>query len=398
MSVAGARQGSVDLLIFQLGADRRVRTDDDLVFFNQRTSTEGAVRLTADDAVSIDTAALPAAIDRLAIAVALGSDTAGTLADVPALGVTVRDGQQTLLAAAEGLTTERAAVLVEIYRRGTGWKIRSESAGWTDGLAALVREHGVTVDDEPHPAPEPQIRTAPGEEKLSLVKRQQLDLRKREVHKVLLTKGAAGERARVLLVIDKTGSMHKQYRTKVVHRVVERMVPVAVQLDDDGTLEPYLYARSFARLPDLRVADLDGWPAEFLHLSGTHGGIDYDALGHSNDEIPIMSEIVDGLRGQRTPTLVLFFTDGGFSRKREITDLMRTSAHLPAFWQFVGIGRANYGLLTKLDELPDRVVDNAGFFAVDDIDAVSDAELYRRLLSEFPDWLRAARAAGIVSA
>jgi hypothetical protein len=43
-----------------------------------------------------------------------------------------------------------------------------------------------------------------------------------------------------------------------------------------------------------------------------------------------------------------------------------------------------------------RVVDNVGFFAVSDIDRIDDAELYRRLLSEFPDWLRAARSAGIL--
>lgn len=43
-----------------------------------------------------------------------------------------------------------------------------------------------------------------------------------------------------------------------------------------------------------------------------------------------------------------------------------------------------------------RVVDNAGFFDVDDIDRIADEDLYRRLLGEFPDWLRAARAAGLL--
>lgn len=396
VSVAGARPGSVDLLVFQLGADRTVRSDDDLVFFNQPSSPEGAVRLTAGDRVSVELGALPAAIERLAIAVALDEGTAGSLGDVAGLGVTVRAGATEHTARAEGLTTERAAVLVEIYRRDAGWKVRSVSAGWTEGLAALVREHGVRVDDDA-PAAEPAVRSVPGEEKLSPVQRQKLDLRKREVHKVLLTKQAATVRARIVLVIDKTGSMQAQYRRRTIHRVVERMVPVAVQLDDDGTLEPYIYARSFIRLPDLRVADLDGWPDEFLHLTGVHGGFDYAAIGNSNDELPIMDEIVAGLAGRTSPTLVLFFTDGGFSRKREISRLIRTAAALPAFWQFVGLGRANYGLLSTLDELPDRVVDNAGFFAVDDIDAISDAELYQRLLSEFPDWLRAARAAGIVT-
>ena len=67
-----------------------------------------------------------------------------------------------------------------------------------------------------------------------------------------------------------------------------------------------------------------------------------------------------------------------------------------AISRFVGLGRANYGLLRTLDEMSDRVVDNAGFFALDDIDQVDDAQLYARLLGEFPDWLRAAGRAGIL--
>jgi stress response protein SCP2 len=399
LDVTGARPGSVDLLVLQLDAGRSVRSDADLVFFNQPVSPEGAVRLDGGDRVRVDTAALPADVDSLAVAVALDDATPGSLRDVDGLGVRVADGAAGHVALAEGLTTERAAVLVEVYRRGGAWKLRSVSAGWTEGLAALVREHGVTVDEEPGSATEeaPAVRSVPAEAALPPPVRERLDLRKRAVHRVLLTKGAAAERARVVLVLDKTGSMKALYGRKVVHRVVERMVPVAVQLDDDGDLECYLYARSFARLPDLRVADLGTWPAEFLHLNGVHGGIDYGPLGGSNDEVPIMTEIASTLRrGDRVPTLVLFFTDGGFARRREITELMREASDLPAFWQFVGIGKAKYGVLERLDELDGRVVDNAGFFALDDIDAVDDEELYRRLLGEFPDWLHAARAAGVL--
>ncbi|MBF0724140.1 vWA domain-containing protein, partial [Sanguibacter inulinus] len=247
------------------------------------------------------------------------------------------------------------------------------------------------------PATPDGVRSVPGEQRLSFEKRQRLDLRKREVAKVLLTKGAPTARARVVMVIDKTGSMRRQYSTRVVHRVVERMIPVAIQLDDDGSLEAYLYGSSFARLPDVTVEQADEWSDTFLHLDGTHGGISYRRIGGYNDEIPIMSEVLSTLRQHDPmPTLVLFFTDGGFSQRGPITELVRQASGLPAFWQFVGIGRANYGLLTALDELEGRVVDNVGFFELDDIDAVADSELYARLLGEFPDWLRAARAAGIV--
>lgn len=455
IAVSGAQTGTVDLMAFQLTDAGRVRSDHDLVFFNQPASVEGALRLVAGDRLTLSLAGVPQDVATIAVAVALDEGTSGSLAAIDGLGVSVQAGSETLECPVEGLTTERAVVLLEVYRRQGAWKLRNVSAGWDGGLADLVREHGVSVDDEvpeavapqvpvadtpqlpvatsaaagpapsqpvapppaqvhppvttsptsPPPAPPAPavpatpdgVRSVPGEQRLSFEKRQRLDLRKREVAKVLLTKGAPTARARVVMVIDKTGSMRRQYSTRVVHRVVERMIPVAIQLDDDGSLEAYLYGSSFARLPDVTVEQADEWSDTFLHLDGTHGGISYRRIGGYNDEIPIMSEVLSTLR-QRDPmpTLVLFFTDGGFSQRGPITELVRQASGLPAFWQFVGIGRANYGLLTALDELEGRVVDNVGFFELDDIDAVADSELYARLLGEFPDWLRAARAAGIV--
>ncbi|GAA1663471.1 VWA domain-containing protein [Fodinicola feengrottensis] len=391
IGVAGASQGTVDLFVLQLTENRRVRTDNDLVFFNQPASPEGAVRLTDGSTVDINLGQVPAEVDMLAVAVSLDDSVPGSLATVPSLGVTVSGVGDPVRAMAGDLSSERAALLVEVYRRAGGWKIRNVSQGWAAGLSAVLREHGIDVAES---GSEP--RTAPGEEKLSLKKKEKLDLRKREVAKVLLTKQAAAVRARVVLVLDKTGSMGSAYEDKVVHRVVERMVPVAVQLDEDGTLEAYLYANNFLKLPDLRVGELETWPQRFLHMEDMHEGLDYDAIGYTNDELPIIAEVLASAKQSPLPTLVLFFTDGGFVEEDEIAELMVRASHEPVFWQFVGIGEADYGVLEKLDELPGRLVDNAGFFALDDVDKVSDSELYERVLAEFPAWLQAARTAGII--
>jgi len=397
-----APSGSVDLFVFQLDVGRRVRSDADLVFFNSPVSPEGAVRLLDGNTAQVDLAGVPADVAVLSFAVAAndeGADGPPPLGQIAGLTVEVRAipeshaGSAVHTAPVSRLSTERAAVLVEMYRHGGGWKLRNVCAGWTEGLAALVREHGVVVDEGPQDSAPP----APEADRMSVTEREKLDLRKREVTKVLLTKGAPTAQARVVLVLDKTGSMRRAYSTGVVSRVVERMVPVAATLDDDGALECYLYARRFAKLPDVRADTVTEWSTQYLHLSGHHGGIDYDDLGAANDEPPILREIITGLRrGAAMPTLVLFFTDGGFGQRREITALITKAAGLPAFFQFVGVGRANYGLLERLDDLAGREVDNVGFFALDDVDAVSDAELYARLLGEFPDWLRAARRAGIM--
>ncbi|WP_280251311.1 vWA domain-containing protein [Nocardia abscessus] len=399
------------LLVTEAG---RVRSDADFVFFNQPSAPGVTLGQGTPAALSISLSDLPADIAQLRAVLTL-DDPAQTFGRFAPPVATVADAAGNVLYEyrIEGLGSESVVIALELYRRQGVWKVRAVGQGYAGGFAALVTDHGVSVDDEPsrgeapsaHPAaPSPQaiviptadVFTVPGEAKLSFDKRAKLDLRKRAVAKVLIDKDAFGIRARVVLVIDKTGSMKRQYHDKVVHRVVQRMIPVATQLDDDGTLEAYLYALSFAKLPDITVEHGDEWARTFLHLTGTHAGIDYDRLGGRNDELPIMRDIIDSLRPGGRPTLVLFFTDGGFARKREIAALMREASQLPAFWQFVGLGRANYGLLRTLDELSDRAVDNAGFFALDDIDQVDDGQLYARLLGEFPDWLRAARTAGIL--
>jgi stress response protein SCP2 len=403
VAVTGAAPGTVDVLAFVLGDNHKTRHDTDFIFFNQPQSPDGTVTLSGGTTLTVDLTRIAADVHTIAVAVACDEGYSSALSALPGLAATVTGAGAQIELPAAGLSTERAAVLAEIYRRGSEWKVRNVSAGWDRGFADLVREHGVDVDDEPAeaaatapPAAEaPAVRSVAGEEKLSLDKRQRLDMRKREVHKVLLSKNAAGVRARVILVIDKTGSMTKQYSGKVVHRVVERMLAVATQIDDDGQLEPYMYARQFLRVPDISVGNVESWTEEYLHLTGIRGGFDYDAIGLSNDELPIMNEILNSVAPGR-PVLVLFFTDGGFRKKVPITQLMRTASSAPVFWQFVGIGKANYGVLEQLDELDGRLVDNAGFFALDDIDQVSDDDLYKRLLSEFPDWLTAAKAAGIL--
>ncbi|MBJ7291776.1 TerD family protein, partial [Williamsia sp.] len=157
-TVAGPAVGSCDLMVFCVTEAGRVRSDDDFVFFNNPVAPGGAVRLVGTDAVEVDLGAVPADVHTLRIAVVLDGAAQGTLADVRGLSVTIG----ALAMPATGLSTERAAVLTEIYRRGDEWKVRNVSAGWDAGFTALVTEHGVSVDDGPAPAaPSTPAPTAP---------------------------------------------------------------------------------------------------------------------------------------------------------------------------------------------------------------------------------------------
>ncbi|MET3210730.1 UNVERIFIED_CONTAM: hypothetical protein ABIC26_003691 [Paenibacillus sp. PvR008] len=96
------------------------------------------------------------------------------------------------------------------------------------------------------------------------------------------------------------------------------------------------------------------------------------------------------------PTYIIFFSDGGVYLKKKIAKLLIKSSDAPIFWQFIGLGKADYGVLQKLDDLRGRVVDNADFFALHDFDFVTDTELYDRILNEFPGWLKQVRAKRIL--
>ncbi|WP_280436132.1 vWA domain-containing protein [Nocardia carnea] len=413
MSISVDIAAPADLVALLVTDKGMVRSDTDFIFFNA-PSGPGVRLLPGDDGqpgiLEVSLATIPADIAQIRVVVALAApDTIFGRLPAPTATVTDTAGNTAYTYRLVGLGAETTVVAVEIYRRSGSWKIRAVGQGYAGGLAELVTAHGITVVGEPAtPSPhdrsentppphvDADIRTARGEEKLSLEKRAKLDLRKREVANVLLEKGVRSARARVVLVIDKTGSMRRLYRTGTVQRVVERMIPVAIQLDDDGRIEPYLYAADYARLPDITVARADEWSTEYLHIGGRHGGIDYAEIGGSNNELPVMREIIASLSRHSEPTLVLFFTDGGFRERAKITALLRRASELPAFWQFIGLGHADYGLLQSLDTMTGRHIDNAGFFSVDDIDTLTDADLYDRLLGEFPDWLRAARSVGIV--
>jgi hypothetical protein len=257
----------------------------------------------------------------------------------------------------------------------------------------------------------PAPRLVKGEEQLPVDMRKRLSLRKEQVAVSLRKHGAEGVTARVILVLDASGSMSFLYTRGVVADVVERMAAVAAQLDDDGEMQAWTFASNPARLPDLALGDLPEWLQRHVRVGELAlfrrkksrkgllpGQVDMRAVGVQNEEQKVIAEVRRYVREHpaAAPTLVLFFSDGGVYRNKEIETELREAVDEPVFWQFVGLGRSDYGVLQRFDTLPGRRVDNVGFFAVDDISGVPDAELYDRLLSEFPSWMREARRLSII--
>ncbi|WP_282702841.1 VWA domain-containing protein [Streptomyces sp. CC219B] len=460
----------VDASALLLTAAGRVRDDGDFVFYNQPHHASQAVTHlgkqraagTTTDTVAVEFGSLEPTVERIVLC---ASADGGTFGQVPGLMLKLVD-ERTRAELARFVMeagTETAFIGGELYLRQGRWKFRAVGQGYASGLAGLATDFGISVDEEddrtasaavptapaavppvqapvppappvatapptpptpsvpPTPAtpatpsaptpPPPSPRLTKGEERLPVDMRKRLDLRKQQVAVSLTKHGAAGVTARVILVLDASGSMSFLYSGGVVADVVERMAAVAAQLDDDGEMQAWTFASNPARLPDLRLGELPEWlrlhvRCGEMSLFGAKkrkrgledSQVDMRAVGIQNEEQKVIAEVRNYVRANpvQVPTLVLFFSDGGVYRNAQIEKELREAVEEPIFWQFVGLGKSNYGVLERFDTLPGRRVDNVGFFAVDDISTVPDPELYDRLLSEFPSWTVAAGRAGIL--
>lgn len=435
----------VDASALLLTAAGKVRDDGDFVFYNQpRHASDAVTHLgkrsdagVTTDTVEVDLGSMESAIARVELC---ASADGGTFGQVSGLTLRLLDsGSLAELARFEMQgESETAFIGGELYLREGRWKFRAVGQGYASGLAGLATDFGITVEDEPSatapsaaaavappppqapPVPPPSAAARPpsgprltkGEERLPVDMRKRLSLRKEQVAVSLSKRGAADVRARVILVLDASGSMAFLYSGGVVADVVERMAAVAAQLDDDGEMQAWTFASNAARLPDLRLGELPEWLRLHVRVGEISlfrrskkprkglepGQVDMRTVGIQNEEQKAIAQVREYVRQNpaAAPTLVLFFSDGGVYRDSAIERELRAAVEEPIFWQFVGLGRSHYGVLERFDTLPGRRVDNVGFFAVDDISTVPDQELYDRLLSEFPAWITAAGQAGIL--
>ncbi|MET8445795.1 VWA domain-containing protein [Streptomyces sp. NPDC005209] len=214
---------------------------------------------------------------------------------------------------------------------------------------------------------------------------------------VSLTKhGLDGLRAAVYLVVDYSGSMKPYYKDGSVQALADRVLGLSAHLDDDGRVPVVFFSTDIDAVTDIALADhhgrIDRIAAGLGHMGKTSYHLAMDA---------VIDHYLDS--GSTAPALVVFQTDGGPINKLAAERYLCKAARLPLFWQFIGFGDRSskqFDFLRKLDELAvpgRRAVDNAGFFhAGSDPRQVSDAELYDRIVGEFPQWLAAARAQGIV--
>lgn len=221
--------------------------------------------------------------------------------------------------------------------------------------------------------------------------------------------GLNGQVAKVAVALDFSLSMTNTYKSGAMQRLVEKILAMAAQFDDDGSIDFFVFDATAAHLGEISIKDFAG-SVDRLTTGRRKRSTNYaDTFLTVRDHFGFAppAPVKKGFFGLRkaqpaqtqaadVPVYVLFLTDGGPDSKPEAVRALTEVSTAPIFWKFLSIGKESMAFLEKLDNLTERFIDNANYEPIGDVDKISDADLFEKMLKEFPDWLKEARSRGLI--
>lgn len=182
--------------------------------------------------------------------------------------------------------------------------------------------------------------------------------------------------ARVVVVLDISGSMDWQYSNGAVQAALSRILPIALRFDDDGQLEVYLFNNSVKHIESMNIDNFENYVKKVI-LSNT------SIFGGTSYAPPIKMVSKDYNDGSPYPAFCVFITDGENGDRTEADKALEKAKKLGStYFQFVGIGNERFNYLQKINQ------PNASFIRVADFSKLDDNELYMKLLSNYPTWVK----------
>jgi len=151
----------LDASALLLGADGKVRSSDDFIFYNQPKSADGSVVYNGDnrtgagdgddETVDVNLAGVPADVDRIAVTVSIDqfAERGQSFGQVRNAYIRVvnaeNDEELVRYDLSEDYSMETALVFADLYRNGEEWKFKAVGQGYADGLGGIARDFGVAI-------------------------------------------------------------------------------------------------------------------------------------------------------------------------------------------------------------------------------------------------------------
>lgn len=233
--------------------------------------------------------------------------------------------------------------------------------------------------------------------------------------------------AEVVAILDVSGSTQSLYLKGTMQEGLQRIVPVALNFDDNGSLPVYVfsdgndYSQLKNQLTSTNYKDFITNEILFNQDLKLWGSTDYEPvlwqalhdLGFIVDQTPtVVPSFFKSLFNRSTannpvhefktdskshlPAIIYFITDGENSREdkaptRALLEQMST-ARANVYFNFIGVGEASFSFLKEIgDAYP-----NTGFAQIKDIARTAGSdEIYEFLIpDELTTWLRSGALTG----
>jgi stress response protein SCP2 len=426
----------VDSTVLMLSERNKLEEEDNFIFYNNPISECKSVEIIDSEIVkkriNVFLDRIPNNISRLMFVSTIdnGDELNKRFINIKDLSIRLSDNNSQLLNySINGLDKETAVILIEIYKHNNEWKFQATGNGFNSGLDAILREYGsekvqvqnneeVKSKEVKHNVVTTEAKKETEEIKkgvvlsktpvgtIDFVKKhhERFDLAKKEVETI----GLNNQKANVVLVMDISASMSSLFSKGFVQDTFDRVLPLAMQFDDDGVIDVWLFSEKFihSQVP-YTLNNRENYVANEITKKYP--------LGIGTLYAPVINSIYSQFGNSNQITYVLFFTDGDCSDPANTEKAIIQSSNKPIFWKFIGLGgrkpaephkkgffnkfstsSTGFNFLEKVDNLEGRVIDNADFFQIYKINEMNDIDLYKGLLQELPEWIISVKSLGLI--
>jgi stress response protein SCP2 len=415
----------MDAYILLLSETGKVEKEIDLIYFHNELSPCNGVRLNNElllgyrTSVSVNLEILDQNISRIIMVLAPGKKLKFSNFENLTMEIFSKNENINVLRYnIDSLKSEKAAIIAEIYKHNNEWKMMTGGKAYKEGLPDILKQYS-DVAFKLKSREKVVSKGSSGQEilktddgKFDKKYNYLIDLAKKKIKST----GIDTPKVQIVIAMDISFSMQKLFLDGVIQKTFDRILPLALEFDDDGKIDVWLFNQNaYNHDVSFSLDNRKDFVRKEIVLKYDFGSTEYS---------PIINKITKKYTKagkDSPPVLVLFFTDGDCSHtdKKDTESDLKIASIRGIFWKFIGINSKTgffesvkrffrklfkrkmkthgFTFLSKLDRLEGRKVDNANFFHIDDLEKISDDELYTRMLEEFPYWLREAKILDIIN-